>query len=72
NFVELSCDWTIPGLTSFLGYNLILVFLCSFFAFKTRKLPDNFNESRFISISVYTTLIVWLAFVPTYYTATRQ
>ncbi|XP_035827005.1 metabotropic glutamate receptor-like [Aplysia californica] len=72
NYVELSCDWTIPGLASFLSYNLVLVGLCSVFAFKTRKLPDNFNESRFISLCVYTTLIIWMAFVPTYFTANRQ
>ncbi|CAL1533000.1 unnamed protein product, partial [Lymnaea stagnalis] len=72
NDVELSCNWTLPGLTSFLAYNLVLVVLCSVFAFKTRKLPDNFNESRFISLCVYTTLIIWLAFIPTYFTAGRQ
>ncbi|CAG5131948.1 unnamed protein product [Candidula unifasciata] len=71
-FVELSCDMTSPGLASFLVYNLVLVFLCSIFAFKTRKLPDNFNESKFISMCVATTLVIWLAFVPTYFTANRN
>ncbi|XP_059142038.1 metabotropic glutamate receptor-like [Physella acuta] len=71
-FVELSCDMTLPGLSSFLAYNLILVSLCSVFAFKTRKLPDNFNESRFISMCVSTTLVIWLAFIPTYFTAGRE
>ncbi|KAH9514732.1 hypothetical protein Btru_023450 [Bulinus truncatus] len=71
-YVELSCDMTVPGLISFLTYNLILVCLCSVFAFKTRKLPDNFNESRFISMCVSTTLIIWLAFITTYFTASRD
>ncbi|XP_059177455.1 metabotropic glutamate receptor-like [Physella acuta] len=71
-FVELNCDMTLPGLSSFLAYNLVLVSLCSVFAFKTRKLPDNFNESRFISMCVSTTLVIWLAFIPTYFTAGRQ
>ncbi|KAH9514725.1 hypothetical protein Btru_023422 [Bulinus truncatus] len=71
-FVELTCDMTLPGLTSFLVYNLIQVTLCSVFAFKTRKLPDNFNESRFISMCVSTTLVIWLAFIPTYFTAGRE
>ncbi|GFS13358.1 metabotropic glutamate receptor-like [Elysia marginata] len=62
---------TLPGLASFLAYNLVLVFLCSVFAFKTRKLPDNFNESNFICMCVSTTLVIWLAFVPTYFTSTR-
>ncbi|XP_059142368.1 metabotropic glutamate receptor 4-like [Physella acuta] len=71
-FVELSCHMTLPGLTSFLVYNLVLIVLCSVFAFKTRKLPDNFNESRFISMCVSTTLIIWLAFITTYFTASRD
>ncbi|KAH9514731.1 Metabotropic glutamate receptor 2 [Bulinus truncatus] len=71
-YVELSCDMTVPGLVSFLTYNLFLVTLCSVFAFKTRKLPDNFNESRFISMCVSTTLIIWLAFITTYFTASRD
>uniref|UniRef100_A0A2C9JQY9 G-protein coupled receptors family 3 profile domain-containing protein n=1 Tax=Biomphalaria glabrata TaxID=6526 RepID=A0A2C9JQY9_BIOGL len=71
-FVELSCDMTLPGLISFLAYNLVLVSLCSVFAFKTRKLPDNFNESKFMSMCVATTLVIWLAFTPTYLTAIYQ
>lgn len=71
-FVELSCDMTLPGLASFLTYNLFLVSLCSVLAFKTRKLPDNFNESRFTSMCVLTTMVIWLAFVPTYFTASRE
>ncbi|KAK6165319.1 hypothetical protein SNE40_022267 [Patella caerulea] len=71
-YVELSCDLTLPGVASFLSYNIVLVVICSVLAFKTRKLPDNFNESRFISTCVYTTLIIWLAFVSTYFTAGRE
>ncbi|XP_005111317.2 metabotropic glutamate receptor-like [Aplysia californica] len=71
-YVELSCDMTLSGMTSFLCYNLTLVLLCSVLAFKTRKLPDNFNESRFISMCVSTTLVIWLAFIPTYLTSSRQ
>ena len=70
--VELSCDLTLPGLASFLGYNIVLVIVCSVFAFLTRTLPDNFNESKFISMCVSTTLLIWLAFIPTYFTADRQ
>ncbi|CAG5115821.1 unnamed protein product [Candidula unifasciata] len=71
-FVEMSCDMTIPGIVSFLAYNLILVSLCLIFAFKTRKLPDNFNESRFMSMCLSSTLVIWLAFIPTYLTASHE
>ena len=52
----------------FLAYNLLLICACTVYAFKTRKLPDNFNESRFISLCVYTTLVLWGAFIPAYFT----
>lgn len=65
------CRLSTTGLVSFLAYNILLVVLCTVYAVKTRKLPDNFNESRFISMCVYTTLIVWLAFIPTYFTTSR-
>nr|KAG5713090.1 hypothetical protein BaRGS_021884 [Batillaria attramentaria] len=36
----------------------------------TRRLPDNYNESRYIAFCVDTTLLVWLTFVPAYFLAT--
>ncbi|KAK7506493.1 hypothetical protein BaRGS_00001968 [Batillaria attramentaria] len=71
-YVELSCDLPMAGLASFLAYNLLLVAVCAFLAFKTRRLPDNFNESRFISMCVTTTLVMWLAFIPGYLLAWRE
>ena len=38
-------------------YVLLLSLLSSFYAFKVRKLPDNFNEARFISFSLYIILL---------------
>lgn len=70
-FVELTCANGIHGFITSLGYNVLLVTVCSFYAFKTRSLPDNFNESRYITLCVYTTLVIWLAFLPTYFTTSR-
>ena len=70
-FVELTCANGVHGFLASLCYNVLLVTVCSFYAFKTRTLPDNFNESRYISLCVYTTLIIWLAFLPTYFTTSR-
>lgn len=50
-----------------LGYNLLLLILCTYFAFLTRKVPANFNEAKFINAAVYSTIIIWLAFVPTFF-----
>ncbi|XP_060593074.1 metabotropic glutamate receptor 3-like [Ruditapes philippinarum] len=70
-FVELFCNLPHAGLLSSLSYNLILVLICTFYAFKTRKLPDNYKESRYIAFCVDTTLLIWITFVPTYFTTTR-
>ncbi|XP_030379803.1 metabotropic glutamate receptor [Scaptodrosophila lebanonensis] len=48
-------------------YNMILITICTVYAIKTRKIPENFNESKFIGFTMYTTCIIWLAFVPIYF-----
>lgn len=48
-------------------YNMLLIVICTVYAVKTRKIPENFNESKFIGFSMYTTCIIWLAFVPIYF-----
>lgn len=50
-----------------LVYNMILICICTVYAIKTRKIPENFNESKFIGFTMYTTCIIWLAFVPIYF-----
>lgn len=50
-----------------LSYNMLLIITCTVYAVKTRKIPENFNESKFIGFTMYTTCIIWLAFVPIYF-----
>ena len=65
-YVELQCNMPLISLVVPMSFNLFLLFLCAIFGFLTRKLPDNFNESWYIFISVITTIFIWIAFVPTY------
>lgn len=69
--VEETCTFPFRGFVMSLCYNLLLIIICSFYAFKTRKLPDNFNESRYIALSVYTTLVIWTVFLPSYFVNNR-
>ncbi|VDK85939.1 unnamed protein product [Litomosoides sigmodontis] len=53
---------TFAFLTSFF-WNLFLIILCTLYAVKTRNLPENFNEAKFIGFIMYCTLVVWSAFI---------
>ena len=64
--VELTCYLPLISLLIPLGFNLLLLLLCTIFGFLTRKLPENFNESWYIFISVATTIFIWVAFLSTY------
>ena len=69
NYVELFCD--VPKITLVIGtsFNLLLITMCSVFAFIARGLPDNFNESWYIFLCVVTTLVIWIAFFTTFFSA---
>ncbi|XP_064631103.1 metabotropic glutamate receptor 5-like [Lineus longissimus] len=67
--VELTCDLPFYALIIPLCYNLLVVLVAAFFGYKTRKLPENFNESKCIFLSVCSTVFIWIAFMPTYFAA---
>ncbi|XP_039600099.1 metabotropic glutamate receptor 5b isoform X1 [Polypterus senegalus] len=65
--VNLICNTTNLGVVAPIGYNGLLILSCTFYAFKTRNVPANFNEAKYIAFTMYTTCIIWLAFVPIYF-----
>lgn len=63
----LTCRVSTFSLMMSLVYNMVLILMCTLYAFKTRKMPENFNEAKYIGFTMYSTCIVWLAFVPIYF-----
>lgn len=65
---ELKCgESPYTGLSVSLGYNFVLLLLSCYYAFRSRNIPQNYNETKFINITLYSTGIIWLAFIPTYF-----
>jgi len=70
-FLELVCDHSPHAtLVVTVTYNLILLITSAYYAFRARKVPELFNEARFISVTVFSLCVIWLAFVPTFYIST--
>ena len=65
---EIRCAANVyVGLSVSLAYNCILLICCTYFAFRTRKIPSDFNETKLINLTCYTMCVIWMAFIPSYF-----
>ncbi|KAM4694705.1 G-protein coupled receptor family C group 6 member A [Discoglossus pictus] len=67
--IMLECDeGSAVAFSIMLAYIAILAFICFICAFKGRKLPENYNEAKFITFGMLIYFIAWITFIPVYAT----
>ena len=53
-------------------YDTLLIMACNALAILTIRFPANFNESKYIAFSTFALGLIWLAFIPTYFSTENE
>lgn len=69
DYVILECSTDDFSVAINLCFNVILMFIATVYAFQTRNFPRNFNEAKYIGITMYISCSVWVVFLPCYLNA---
>ena len=68
-YITVHCKGDASPILMLLNLALSVVFMicCTFLAFKTRNFPKNYNEAKYIGITMYITCVCWAVFLPAYF-----
>ena len=68
-YIAIHCNGDSSPLLMLLNLVLSVIFMlsCTVLAFKTRHFPKNYNEAKFIGITLYVTCVAWAVFLPAYF-----
>ena len=64
DYIMLYCNTNASIMNVNLCVCLVLMLACTWFAFKTRNFPKNFNESKSTMLTMYASCFVWGVFLP--------
>ena len=53
-------------------YDTLLIMACNALAILTIRFPANFNESKYIAFSTFALGLIWLAFIPTFFSTENE
>ena len=67
DYVILHCGEDGTKMVLNLMFSVIFMICCTWYAFKTRNFPKNYNESKYIGFTMYITCICWAVFLPMYF-----
>ena len=66
-YVILHCGEDGTKMVLNLMFSVVFMICCTWYAFKTRNFPKNYNESKYIGFTMYITCICWAVFMPMYF-----
>ncbi|KAH9508067.1 hypothetical protein Btru_052740 [Bulinus truncatus] len=74
NQVELYCDVPVPHVMCFLLFSMLFLLLCSVLSLKSQNdlVAMDDGRSHFVSTFVVISMVMWIAFMPAYFTAARR
>ncbi|XP_072036943.1 metabotropic glutamate receptor 2-like [Amphiura filiformis] len=65
-YLEITCSHSDQWTYGLIVWNMSWVLVCTILAALTRQLPENYNESKFITFCAFCSLVVFLAFSSTF------